>query len=263
MSTKREIEILPNDVPLELLQVEGGTFAMGGEMTDQEQPIHEVAIPDFYMGKYPITNEQFLPFLQEAGNQEEGGRAWVNMGGQYEGARCGIEEEGGTFKCVPDLEHHPMIYVSWFGARTYCKWLSEKTGNRYRLPSELEWEYAVRGGKHSKGFQYSGSNKLKEVGWYNVNSHRETKAVGMKLPNELGLYDMSGNVWEWCADHWHNNYKDAPKDGRVWLEGGEENWRVVRGGSWNYLNDDCRVSLRTWDNDFNRYNDLGFRLSRY
>ena len=223
-------ENLPGDVPLELVKVDGGHFAIGSDKYERESSIHGVEISDFHLGKYPITNEQFLPFLQEVGNQGEGRRVWVHLEGQYESVRCGIKKTDGTFQCVEGLEHHPMIYVSWHGAKAFCKWLSEKTGHSYRLPSEAEWEYAAKRG-HSQGFLYAGSNKLKEVGWYNTNSHRETKPVGLKLPNKLGLYDMSGNVFEWCEDHWHDDYHEAPKDGGAW-RGDKENERgVVRGGA--------------------------------
>ena len=129
-------------------------------------------------------------------------------------------------------ERYPIIGVSWQNAIAYCRWLSEVTGQSYRLPSEAEWEFAARGGTQSGGYRYAGSNKLEEVGWYNHNSHSQTKPVGLKLPNELGIYDMSGNVWEWCADYWHDNYDSAPADGSAWLGEEENTRRVIRGGSW-------------------------------
>lgn len=230
---------------------------------DYEKPAHKVSLPSFYLGQYPVTNQQFVPFLNELGNQEEGGRTWVNVEGSYSGARCGILENAGTFECIPGLEQHPMIYVSWYGARAYCQWLSEKTGKNYRLPSEAEWEYAARGGIHDSLFTYSGSNQLKEVGWYDENSHNGTMPVGLKLANELDLYDMSGNVREWCADHWHENYKNHPDDGSAWTSGGGENLRVVRGGSWSDIDFGCRVSDRYWSFTNNWDYNFGFRVARY
>ena len=236
---------------------------MGSNEGNSEQPIHEVNVPNFYMGKYPITNEQFVPFLNAMGPQKEGRVEWVKIKGEYEGVRCGIIQNSGTYKCEKGKEKHPMIYVNWYGARAYCQWISEKTGNKYRLPSEAEWGYAARGGKYSKGYRYAGSNKLKEVGWFSGNSHRELKAVGQKYPNEIGLYDMSGNVREWCADVWHATYKGAPQDGSAWLESSIQGGRVVRGGSWADSNDDCRVSSRFRDNRYYRNYVTGFRIVRY
>ena len=247
-----------------MVHVEGGRFMMGSEEgKDNERPIHAVKLFDFYMGKYLITNEQFLPFLNEMGNQEEGGRQWVSIWGKIEDTRHGIIQTSTGFECFAGFESCPTIYVSWYGANAYCKWLSKKTGQKYRLPSESEWEYAARGGKHSKGYRYAGSNKLKKVGWFGGNSHIELKAVGQKYPNEIGLYDMSGNVWEWCADVWHANYKGAPQDGSAWLEGGEQDDRVVRGGSWDLNDDFCRVSYRGGLDDYSRDYDMGFRIVRY
>ena len=263
MKPQSKIETLPNGTLLELVKVEGGKFMMGGNNYNDEQPIHEVEVPDFHLGKYPITNEQFLPFLQEVGNQEEDGINWVNLEGQYEGVRCGIKKKDGTFHCVNGFEHHPMIFVSWHGAKAYCKWLSEKNSHTYRLPSEAEWEYAAKGGIYSQGFLYAGSNKLKEVGWYDINSHTEPKPVGLKCPNKLGLHDMSGNVFEWCEDHWHDDYNDALKDGSAWGGDKENEERVVRGGSWYYYDDYCRVSFRFSFIHNYRFINVGFRLARY
>ncbi len=247
----------------ELIAIKGGEFEMGSNKSYLEQLIHRVAVPSFYLGRYPITNQQFLPFLHEKGNQAEGGTTWVNINVSYNGVNCGIEQVKGGFACIRGQENHPMIYVSWYGARAYCNWLSEKTGKNFRLPSESEWEYAAKGGSNKHNFQYSGSNHLSEVGWHTGNSHGQTKPVGLKYPNPLDLYDMSGNVWEWCADHWHENYEGAPKDGSAWIKGGDQKRRVVRGGSWNGNDSFCRVSDRTRSTTDIRYMNIGFRVSRY
>jgi sulfatase modifying factor 1 len=251
--------IVNNDYMPELLPIKGGHFKMGSNEYDNEKPIHEVDVPDFYMGKYPITVGQYMAFVEDTNSNAP---EWMEEDSKYN-IYTGSDDHYKNIASVLTLRNYPIVGVSWLNAVAYCEWLSNKSDYTFRLPSESEWEYAARGGKHSKGFQYAGSNKLKEVGWYNVNSHREPKPVGMKMPNELGIYDMSGNVWEWCADHWHDNYEDAPKDGSARLDEKENNLRVVRGGSWGsyYLN--CRVSSRYGDIDLNRDNDVGFRLSRY
>ena len=249
-------------IPLpELVLVQGGEFLMGSEPLEREQPIHKVKLKDFYIGKYPITNQQFASFLRDYQSN-------TVKSGKYKGEKIieshpwGVTQKKQQWVISRGYEQHPIIAVSWYGALTYCEWLSEQTGKVYRLPSEAEWEYAARGGIESKGFLYSGGNKLKEVGWYRQNSHRETKRLGLKQSNELGLYDMSGNVREWCADHWHNNYDGAPEDGSIWI-GEEGDGRVVRGGSWDLIDVYCRVSYRLRFDAWFRLDYLGFRVSRY
>ncbi len=251
-----------NGLSFEMVKIEGGPFDMGSDEYDSQKPIHKVTVPDFYLGKYPVTNAEFARFLNDY-------QSYKVKNGKYAGERIieeqrwGMQLDNGQWKPAPGFEDHPIIYVTWYGAVTYCQWLSQESGHIYRLPSEAEWEYAARGGKYSQSFKYAGGNQLKEVGWYDQNSHSETKPVGLKQPNELGLYDMSGNVWEWCADHWHDNYKDAPQDGSAWEEGGDKDLRVLRGGSWNFDDINCRVSFRNGLGAVYRNLDFGFRVSRY
>ena len=247
---------------LKMIFVEKGSFKMGDEAFSYSKPVYEVQVPAFYLGLHPITNEQFVPFLNDKGNQEEGGSSWVKLEGKYKGVTCGVRMNSGGYECIRGLETHPMVYVSWYGAKAYCEWLSIQTGEDFRLPSEAEWEYAARGGNASNGFPYAGGHKLKEVGWYSKNSPDQTSPVGLKQPNELGLYDMSGNVREWCADHWHSNYEGAPTDGSARVTEGTSR-RVVRGGSWYSVVNRCRVSIRNWDYAGFRYVNVGFRVARY
>mgnify|MGYP003334401633 CR=1 FL=1 len=155
-----------------------------------------------------------------------------------------------------------MIYVSWYGARAYCTWLSKKIGKEVRLPTEAEWEYAARGGKKSRGYTYSGSNTIGEVAWYDVNADNSllVQKVGGKSPNELGLYDMSGNVWEWCSD-WYDEdyYSSSPSRNPKGPSSGAT--KVLRGGSWDYFASDCRVAFRYEGNPDNRYFNSGFRVA--
>ena len=157
-------------------------------------------------------------------------------------------------------DSRPVETVSWEDAQAFIQKLNELTGKVYRLPAEAEWEYAARGGQHSKGYKYAGSNKLKEVGWYRENSHVETKAVGLKYSNELGLYDMSGNVWEWVEDQWHGNYEGAPTDGSAWVDKEEGTSRVLRGGSWSNDPEYCRCTSRITITPELRYDFIGLRL---
>lgn len=226
------IEQLPDsDVAFPMIRVAGGTFEMGDENITYARPIHKVTVPDFHLGQYPVTQQ-----------------VWEAVMGSNPSRLRG--------------SNRPVERVSWDDVYVFIEKLNQLTDQNYRLPNEAEREYAARGGQQSLGFPYAGGRKLKEVAWYWPKSHAETKPVGLKLPNELGLYDMSGNVWEWCADHWHKNYDDAPTDCNAWISGGDEMRRVVRGGSW--LNDDynCHVAYRYGNVSFNRLNDVGFRLAR-
>ena len=217
-----------------MISIEGGTFLMGSEdpeARDREKPVHTVAVPSFYMAKYPVTQALWKAVM---GNNPS----------YFQG------------------DQRPVEQVSWDDAQAFIQQLNEQTGENYRLPTEAEWEYAARGGIYGQGFKYAGSNKLKEVGWYDGNSHGETKPVGLKFLNELGLYDMSGNVWEWCQDVWHENYDGAPKDGSAWLKGGNDRIRVVRGGAWNNVTEVCRVAYRYWDVLDSRFLNVGFRFAQ-
>lgn len=251
------IDLLP-----ELVQIEGGAFEMGSNKSDRERPIHSVQVPTFHMGKYPITNAQYALFLNTYGSAIV--KSGPNQGQKmvYE-HHWGMQQSGRQWEAAEGFANHPVINVTWYGAEAYCQWLCTQTGERYRLPSESEWEYAAKGGKYKPPFQYAGSNHLDEVGWYEANSHGQTKPIGLKWPNQLDLYDMSGNVFEWCADHWHGNYKGAPTDGSVWIKGGDQKRRVVRGGSWFDDGFNCRVSYRDWFFAYNWVNYIGFRVSRY
>ena len=246
----------------EMLLVEGALFSMGSNKYDREKPIHGVNVPTFYLSQFPVTNSQYAEFLQEY--QSDAIKTGAHQGQKiiYE-FPWGLQQLAGIWQAATGFEYHPVINVTWYGAVAYCDWLSEKEGQPFRLPSEAEWEYAARGGNKSKGFPYAGGHKLKELGWYGQNSHDQTKPVGLKQPNELRLYDMSGNVWEWCADHWHENYKGAPTDGSAWITGGAATRRVVRGGSWFDYDIRCRVSDRYRVDAVNWFIGIGFRVARY
>ena len=149
----------------------------------------------------------------------------------------------------------PVENVSWNDCQTFLRKLNAMTGKNFRLPTEAEWEYAARGGNRSRGYQYSGSNVLSDVAWY---SGSKTHNVGTKAPNELGIYDMSGNVWEWCQD-WYGDYHGYSQTNPTGPSSGSK--RVVRGGSWIYFAWCCRVADRTDYAPGIRNNDLGFRLA--
>ncbi len=251
-------QILPEttylDCPtFQMVSLPGGRFLMG-EKRRASQPIHEVTVSPFEMGKYPVTEEVWQMVMA--------GTALANPA-RFKGRQ------------------HPVESVSWKDVQIFLDRLNalpeveEKNlvdSKHFRLPSEAQWEYAARAG--SQDFPYAGGYRLEEVGWFNENSRRGnsdsrfgtdgTMPVGLKLSNDFGLYDMSGNVWEWCADHWHDSYDGAPDDGRAWTEGGDAERRVVRGGSWYFNDYYCRVSFRlSYSPSDIRLNSLGFRVARY
>lgn len=246
--------------------VKGGTFMMGctseqSNCDDDEKPVHQVTVSDFRMGKYELTVAQFKHFIDETSyktDAEKKGFSYFWTGSEWK------KKSGVNWKCDaagntrPQSEYnHPVIHVSWNDAIEYCKWLSRKTSKKYRLPTEAEWEYAARGGSAGSPTLYAGSNNIVEVAWYSENSGGKTHPVGQKKPNELGLHDMAGNVWEWCND-WHGNYGSGNQSNPKGSSTGSG--RVLRGGGWNYGARICRVANRDYFDPAYGGNDSGFRL---
>jgi len=268
--------------PVDMLLINGGSFDMGdtfGDGENSEKPVHKVSVGDFYLGKYAVTVAQFKTFIEDSRYQTDADKAgssylWDEKKSEW------VETKGVNWRCDvngkvrPESEYrHPVIHVSWHDAAEYCKWLSRQTGHTYRLPTEAEWEYAAReGGKKvrfgngkdiadPKEINFDGSKAYKKdyslVGEY----RQKTVPVDAFSPNALGLYQMSGNVWEWCEDWWHDNYKGAPADGSAWLSPAGSN-RVVRGGSWFNYPQNVRAANRFNDAPGIRSDNIGFRLAR-
>ncbi len=224
----------------ELVRIPGGVFMMGSLETeegrwDDEGPRHEVRVPNFYMGRYPVTNEQYAQFLKE--NQR-------------------IVEPGYWADRRFNQPRQPVVGVSWEDAQGYAEWAG------LRLPSEAEWEFACRAGTTTRYYTGDTEDDLKRAAWYEANSGDQTHAVGEKEPNRFGLYDMHGNVWEWTEDDSHSSYNGAPDDGRPWVDDPRGSHRVVRGGSWFNVAQSCRSAIRYGNLPDVRDNNLGFRLSR-
>jgi formylglycine-generating enzyme required for sulfatase activity/TolB-like protein len=248
-------------LPENMVLVEGGTFLMGSTGgDDDERPVHTVTVKSFYMGKYEVTQKEWREIMGTTIGQQ-----WTAAG------ISGVPNRGTG-------DNYPMYCVSWREAVEYCNKLSLKEGltpayrgsgdaitcdfnaSGYRLPTEAEWEYAAKGGnKDYMVFEYSGGNSPDAVAWYSGNSGNSTHPVGTKQPNSLGLYDMSGNVWEWCWD-WYGSYGGGSQTDPRGASSGT--YRVVRGGSWNYAAAGVRSADRDYGAPSNRYNDLGFRLVR-
>lgn len=283
---ERELEVAFTWTPLppsmiELVRVAGGSFLMGspsseaGSDTD-ERPQHRVTVSSFMIGKYEVTVGEFRAFVKATGystEAETGDGAYVWTGSEWK-KRADANWNNPGFE---QTDRHPVNCVSWNDAVAYCNWLSSKQGlqkvytingtdvradlskNGYRLPTEAEWEYAARGGSQSRGYQYSGSNDGGQVGWYPGNSGSTTHAVGTKVPNELGLYDMSGNVWEWCGD-WYGSYSGSQQAYPMGASSG--NSRVIRGGSWYSSGTELCSANRNFSVQGYRSSILGFRVLR-
>ena len=239
---------------MEFVWVEGGCYMMGSNSGNgDEKPVHEVCVDGFWMGRYEVTIDQYRKYLQSTGGTS--GVDWddddcpVRKGGSYSLAGNKFSRSGSQ----------PMVEVSWHGAKAFAAWLSDRTGKAFRLPTEAEWEYAARsGGKKEK---YAGGGNAGRVAWYTSNSGGRTNKVGTKAPNGLGLYDMSGNVWEWCAD-WYSSsaYESHARKNPIYDSGGP--YRVARGGGWYNDSGDVRCANRYYNGPGDTRGDLGFRLLR-
>jgi formylglycine-generating enzyme required for sulfatase activity len=213
--------------------VAGGTFNMGctseqgSDCYNDEKPAHQVTVSDFFIGRCEVTQAHWKAVMGSNPSRFKG-------------------------------DNLPVENVSWDDIQEFIKKLNAQTGKNYRLPSEAEWEYAARGGTKSKGYKYSGSNNLAEVGWYYDNSGSTMHPVGTKQPNELGIYDMSGNVWEWCSD-WYGTYSASAQQNPIGASSGSA--RVGRGGGWSGSARYCRVANRYNYSSGRRDGNLGFRLA--
>ena len=243
-----------------MVVVPSGSFEMGSPASEpnresDEGPVHRVSVRSFALGRYEITVGQYMACVRSGGCPEP---EWREVGSKYH-YKSGSDEHYRKLGSALEGERHPIIGVSWNDAQAYVKWLSGKTGQGYRLPSEAEWEYGCRGGQTQT---YCGGNEEAEVAWYSANSGSQTHPVGGKRANAFGLYDMSGNVWEWVQDVWHGDYSGAPTDGSAWMSGGDGARRVLRGGSWNSNHGYLRSANRDRYTPDLRVNYLGFRIAR-
>jgi formylglycine-generating enzyme required for sulfatase activity len=254
-------EDLGGGISLDMVAIPGGSFMMGaakGEegASDREYPQHKVTIAPFWMGKFTVTQAQWKAIAK------------------LKKVKCDLKPDPANFKGADQ----PVEQVSWDEAIEFCDRLSAKTGKRYGLPSEAQWEYACRSGTttpfhfgetistdlanyRGTDWEYNGTIY---PGFYGSGSRgeyrQETMDVGKFPPNAFGLYDMHGNVWEWCADPWHDSYKDAPIDGSVWQKNGDEKLRMLRGGSWSYNPASCRSAVRYRFDRVFRNDYVGFRI---
>ncbi|MBE9118644.1 formylglycine-generating enzyme family protein [Lusitaniella coriacea LEGE 07157] len=272
------VETLAEGIELEMVSIPNGTLLMGSPETeldnyDDEKPQHEVTLPSFFMGKYPITQGQ-----------------WRAIAETVEKVERELDPDPSNFK-KPYEEYdrwsRPVENVSWYDAVEFCQRLSKKTGREYRLPSEAEWEYACRGVRFlGEGQQYPPfhfgetistdlanycgvEEKIGETtysgsygrGLKGKNREQTTPVGYFQVANGFGLYDMHGNVLEWCADPWHSNYEGAPKDESIWLSSDNSSY-VLRGGSWSSHPRYCRSAYRNHYNPDYRYSHVGFRVAR-
>ena len=219
-----------------MVYVSGGTFTMGAtseqgsDVYDNEKPTHSVTLSSYYICKYEVTQALWRAVMGSNPSHFEG-------------------------------DNLPVECVSWNDCQTFIKRLNSYTGRDFRLPTEAEWEFAARGGNYSRHYKYSGSNYISDVAWYSDNSGNRTHPVGTKQANELGLYDMSGNVWEWCGD-WYGSYSSYSQNDPTGPNSGS--CRVLRGGGWDGSVRGCRSSFRRSDNAPGyRDNGLGLRLVLY
>lgn len=215
--------------------VKGGTYKRTYLNEEDKTLTQKVTLSSFYIATTEVTVVQYRQYCKETKTSmpEEPYWGWQ--------------------------DNYPIVNVNWYDAKKYCKWLRKKTGKRYNIPTEAQWEYAAIGGKLSNNYIFSGSNDVNTVAWYKYNSNNQPHAVASKKPNELGLYDMTGNVWEWCLDWYDPNYYSIsrnknPKNTK------KTQYKVLRGGSWFVKEPDIRLDYRYRFVPRNRFINRGFRV---
>ena len=272
--TEDSLDLTAEQTPLEMVLLPAGEFRMGspedelgrdiyGRLQESYQdinvegPQHQVTVPSFFMGKYAVTQAQWQAVA-----------AWPQV-------ELELDPDPAHFKG----DNRPVEQVSWDDAVEFCARLRRQTGRPYRLPSEAEWEYACRAGTETPfhfgesittdlanyrgmDWEYEGKTYSGDYGGGPHGIYREetTEVGSFAIANAFGLYDMHGNVWEWCLDHWHDTYEGAPADGSAWLSSDEKEERVLRGGSWYLEPGRCRSALRASNTPDNRYDNIGFRV---
>ncbi|MBO5017527.1 MAG: SUMF1/EgtB/PvdO family nonheme iron enzyme [Alistipes sp.] len=227
-------------VDMSMVWVEGGSFDMGSNSGyDDERPVHRVTLAGYWIGATEVTQAQWESVMGTDIRQQR--------------------DKAGYSSLYGEGSNYPMYYVNYDEAKEFCRRLSERTGRTYTLPTEAQWEYAARGGRDGvrDNYTYSGSNSIGSVAWYDGNSGNSTNPVGRKSPNQLGLYDMSGNLWEWCLDY-YRSYSSSSQTNPTGPSSGDS--QVLRGGSWLNGGSRCRVPYRDYYNPSYRYYGLGFRV---
>ncbi|MBR3455624.1 MAG: SUMF1/EgtB/PvdO family nonheme iron enzyme [Bacteroidaceae bacterium] len=232
-------------VTFAMVYVQGGTFQMGAtselesDSFDDEKPSHSVTLSSYYIGETEVTQGLWEAVMGTTVSQQR-------------------DKKSKTWPLYGEGVNYPMYFITWDECKTFVSQLNSLTGQHFRLPTEAEWEFAARGGNKSKHYKYSGSNTLSTVAWCHDNSDKSTHPVKAKIANELGLYDMSGNVSEWCED-WYGSYSSGSQTNPAGPSSGSK--RVSRGGCWENYERGCRVSCRYCDTPDYRIDCHGLRLA--
>ncbi|MCD4794141.1 MAG: formylglycine-generating enzyme family protein [Bacteroidales bacterium] len=241
--------------------IENGYFYIGNNKGDtDEMPMTKIYINDFYISKYEVTNKQYCDFLNKLKPHDDTLKTYIDIKGSWSNLNCRIYKDSNEFKVEKDYENYPVNYVSWYGANAYCKYYG------YRLPTEAEWEYTAKGGKGNffkilfkRYYEFSGSNDPISVAWYKENSERKIHKVGTKYPNKANVFDMSGNLDEWCND-WYlpDYYSEIEKENPQGP--GNADFKVYRGGSWYNSEKMIRITNRRASNPKSQKATIGFRV---
>jgi formylglycine-generating enzyme required for sulfatase activity len=265
---KKDLLVNPKENK-DLVFVKGGSFIMGCQDSPKsdcyyaEQPAHKVTVEDFWISKYEVTNKEFLEFANSQIKNIVPGdwTKWFSYYNQFKDF-VKIEHNDGLFSVPDEILLHPVQNVSMEGAKIFINWKSNKDGINYRLPTEAEWEYAAKGGKKSKNYIFAGGNDLDDVSWYRSNSNKSSQDVGKKKPNELGLFDMTGNMAEWCSDKYSDYYKEGEYKKSIHFDkdGYEYTTYTHRGGDYNDSGEYLRYTFRYGFGNGMTYH-VGFRLA--